>query len=205
MKNMKRSVALLVAIALLIGCAAGGTMAWLTMKTQDVVNTFTVGNIDITLTESDADVDIDDDGDIDNDDNVGDFNNNSYKMVPGAEIAKNPTVTVEANSEACWLFVKVDKSENFNTYMEYAMATGWQELSGETGVYYREVVASSSDQPFGVIQGDKITVKNILTKSDMDAASNQTLTFTAYAIQHEGFDTVADAWNEAKSAPVYIP
>ena len=43
MKNMKRSVALLVAIALLIGCAAGGTMAWLTMKTQDVVNTFTVG------------------------------------------------------------------------------------------------------------------------------------------------------------------
>ena len=56
MKNMKRSVALLVAIALLIGCAAGGTMAWLMMKTDSVVNTFTAGDINITLTESKYDV-----------------------------------------------------------------------------------------------------------------------------------------------------
>ena len=47
MKNMKRSVALLVAIALLIGCAAGGTMAWLMDKTTAVTNTFVAGNINI--------------------------------------------------------------------------------------------------------------------------------------------------------------
>ena len=52
MKNMKRSVALLVAIALLIGCAAGGTMAWLTMQTGTITNTFTVGDINITLDET---------------------------------------------------------------------------------------------------------------------------------------------------------
>ena len=52
MKNMKRSVALLVAIALLIGCVAGGTIAWLVDTTGNVTNTFVAGNIDITLDES---------------------------------------------------------------------------------------------------------------------------------------------------------
>ena len=72
MKNMKRSVALVVAIALLIGCAAGGTMAWLTMKTPDVVNTFTTSDVSITLTETDAIKD-----------RSGNWVN-EYKMVPGA-------------------------------------------------------------------------------------------------------------------------
>ena len=47
-----KALALVLAVVLLVGAAIGGTVAWLTDKTGDVVNTFTVGNIDIELAES---------------------------------------------------------------------------------------------------------------------------------------------------------
>ncbi|MBO5301957.1 MAG: hypothetical protein J6A81_07070, partial [Peptococcaceae bacterium] len=80
MKNMKR-IALVVAITLLLGCAIGGTMAWLIDDTDPVVNTFTSSDVEITLDESDVDNSTDDkDRDT----------SNSYKMVPGATITKDP-------------------------------------------------------------------------------------------------------------------
>ena len=100
------------AVVLVLCCAVGGTLAWLTQKTDAVVNTFTVGDINITLTETERE----------------------YKMVPGNTIDKDPTVTVQAGSEACWLFVKVEKSANFDTFMTCAMATGWTALAGQEGV-----------------------------------------------------------------------
>ena len=195
MKNMKRSVALLVAIALLIGCAAGGTMAWLTMKTAPVVNTFTVGNIDITLEETGAAL---------NDDE--DKYEKSFKMVPGAEIAKDPTVTVKKDSEACWLFVKVDVENNTKPYMTYAIDEGWTLL--ESGVYYRAVDATTADTPFPVLKDNKVFIPNTLTKTDMQTAKSAapTLTFTAYAVQSDNLEdtdengtTANEAWTLANS------
>ena len=54
------------AVVLVLCCAVGGTLAWLTQKTDAVVNTFTVGDINITLTETERE----------------------YKMVPGNTIDK---------------------------------------------------------------------------------------------------------------------
>ena len=42
----------LLALVLVVGCAVGGTIAWLTAKTDPVVNTFTYGKINIALTET---------------------------------------------------------------------------------------------------------------------------------------------------------
>ena len=114
--------------ALLLFCVVGGTIAWLKTQTDAVVNTFTAGDIDITLTETDRE----------------------YKMVPGTTIAKDPKVTVEADSEDCWLFVKVDKTDNFDSFMTYAIADGWEALSGEDGVYYREVKTTDAEREFSV-------------------------------------------------------
>ena len=55
--NRRRSVSsrafiALLALVLVIGCVAGGTVAWLVAKTEPVVNTFTYGNINITLAET---------------------------------------------------------------------------------------------------------------------------------------------------------
>lgn len=135
----KKTLALVLALTLLVAGVVGGTLAWLTDQTAEVKNTFTVGDINIGLTETTAD----------------------YKMVPGNTIAKDPTVTVKANSEACWLFVKVTESANLDDFITYAIATGWTEL--EAGVYYREVPASAADQTFSVLAGDAVTVKNDVT------------------------------------------
>ena len=72
----------------------------------------------------------------------------SAKIIPGDDIEKDPKVTVKANSEACWLFVKVVKSGNFDSFMTFEMADGWIALSGYAGVYYRNVDATNADTGF---------------------------------------------------------
>lgn len=184
--NRRRSVSsrafiALLALVLVIGCVAGGTVAWLVAKTDPVVNTFTYGNIDITLTETTG---------------------TSYKIIPGTDITKNPKVTVKGGSEACWLFVKVEESGTFVAdKVTYAIDKDWTALEGEKGVYYRKVAAVTADTDFSVLEGNKITVKDTLTKGDIKdiAATNPTLTFTAYAVQKENITTAADAW--AKVTP----
>ena len=64
MKNMKKSIALVLALVLVVGGVVGGTIAWLTDETEEIKNTFTVGNIDIELAETTT----------------------NYKMIPGETI-----------------------------------------------------------------------------------------------------------------------
>ena len=47
-----RALIAVLALTLLIGCSLGGTIAWLMDKTETVTNTFTVGDINIDLTET---------------------------------------------------------------------------------------------------------------------------------------------------------
>lgn len=179
----KKSLALVLALAMIVVCVVGGTLAWLTATTSEVKNTFTYGDINITLVESE---------------------NLDLKMVPGYTITKDPTVTVVKDSEKCYLFVKVDKSANFDNFMTYTMATGWTQGDGTnipSNVYYRVVENSTTNQTFGVLKNDQVTVKDTVTKADMNALTadtQPTLTFTAYACQYmknntESF-TAAEAW-----------
>lgn len=179
MKNRRnvsnKTVAILLALVLAIGCAVGGTLAWLISQTAPVVNTFTYGDINIGLTETTG---------------------SDYTITPGVDIKKDPKVTVKANSEACWLFVKVEEQGTFVAdKVTYEIANGWTALTGHTGVYYREVDAVTADTPFNVLEDDKVTVSDTLTKEDIKGiATNPTLTFTAYAVQKDGIHTAADAW-----------
>lgn len=183
---MKKKATIAVTALLLVLCfAIGGTLAWLKAETKSVVNTFTYGDINITLTEE-----------------AGKDSDYEFKMIPGNDITKDPTVTVEANSEACWLFVKVEKSGNFDTFMTYEITEGWTQLKEDTEgaaitdlVYYREVNAETAKDgtSYKVLKGDKVTVRDSVKKSDMEAIKNgivakPTLTFTAYAVQLDGFN-----------------
>ena len=171
-------VVAMLAVTLLIGCAIGGTVAWLTAKTDPVVNTFTYGDINITLSETTG---------------------KDYKIIPGVDIAKDPKVTVEANSEACWLFVKVEEKGTFvANKVTYSIADGWTKGDGTNipeNVYYREVDAVTADTDFAVLEGNKVTVSDTLTKEDIkNITTNPTLTFTAYAVQKDGIADAATAW-----------
>ena len=179
-----RSKALLLALCavLLVAVSVLGTMAYLTSETQVITNTFTVGDINIELTETKPE-------------------SKQAKIIPGVDIEKDPKVTVKANSEACWLFVKVEQTGTFVTdrvtYSVMTGADGWTALTDNPGVYYREVGAVTSDTSFDILENNKVTVSDTLTKADVNniTAENQPkLTFTAYAVQKECIDTAADAW-----------
>ena len=190
-----RGLVLVLALALIVGVAGGATFAWLTAKTDPVVNTFTYGDINITLAESTG---------------------SDYKIIPGVDIGKDPLVTVLAKSEACWLFVKVDE-ENWPelTYVNkdgkavrkvnYDIADGWAKGDGTSipaNVYYRVVNADDANQEFPVLKDNKITVSNTLTKIDINEKLTGTpkLSITAYAIQKDGMDDAAASLIAAHAA-----
>ena len=177
-------VVAMLAVTLLIGCAIGGTVAWLTAKTDPVVNTFTYGDINIELNETKP-------------------ANREAKIIPGVDIEKDPKVTVQKDSEACWLFVKVEEAGTFVAdKVTYSIADGWTQGDGTnipTNVYYREVNAANADTSFYVLKDNKVIVRDTLTKEDIKTitAENQPkLTFTAYAVQKDGIDTVEAAWEK---------
>ena len=191
MKARNRIKPLLTLCCALLLVAAGvfGTLAYLT-GTDTVNNTFTVGNVKITLDEAKVTTD---GTPVEGADRV---KANEYHLLPGHTYTKDPTVTVKANSEACWLFVQVTESTNLKDFITYAIAEGWTEL--EAGVYYREVPASAADQTFSVLAGDAVTVKSDVTRTMLETAKTDapTLTFQAYAIQKDHFATADAAWAE---------
>ena len=183
MKKYAKIAALLMAFVLVIAGTVGVTMALLT-DTKTVTNTFTIGKVAITLDETKGD---------------------GAKLVPGTTIDKDPKVTVIADSEACYVFVKIEKSadiaDKINTtedIVNYTIATGWT-LFAE-GVYYRTVDASDSNQEFGVFANDQVTVHADATADMLTDAKKYTLTITAYACQKENVDDAATAWAALESA-----
>lgn len=199
----KKATIAVVALALVLCFAIGGTLAWLVDKTDKVVNTFTYGDINIDLWENDYNPE---NGILDTSKKV--TSESDYKMVPGNSMPKNPTVTVEADSEACWLFVKVDESSNFDTFMTYAIAEGWTQLTVDAEgnaitdlIYYRKVDATTADTDFTVLENNQVSVKEDVTKEMLNADDfvAPTLTFTAYAVQRDSnITTAAQAWTIAQ-------
>ena len=177
MKNTKKLIVAIAALSILLCCAVGGTLAYLRDVSKTVTNTFTYGDINITLAESE---------------------NLNLKMIPGGTIAKDPIVTVKANSEECYLFVKIDATEKLSDYLSYELADGWIELSSGSGVYYRIVASATTDATFPILKNNQVTVKTTVTKEMMEAVKANAelvkLSFTAYAVQKEGFNTAAAAW-----------
>lgn len=200
---MKKTTVAIIVFGLVLCFTVGGALAWLIDETPSVTNTFTYGDIKIALTET----------------------SQPYEMVPGKVLSKDPKITVTADSEPCWLFVQVNESANLDEFIEYGIAADWQPLSEEAGVYYRYVVANGEEQTFSVLGGsaydtsalsgdwnwseDEVLVKpevekgdlNALDASGVESAAYPTLTFTAYAVQYEGFeDNPTAAWAQITSA-----
>ena len=202
MKNRRnvsnKTVAILLALVLAIGCAVGGTLAWLISKTKPVVNTFTYGDINIDLYEHEYNA---------SENKLGKSEVpkvDNYKIIPGVDLPKDTTVEVKANSEDCWLFVKVEENnwpdlkENDGTTrkVNYAIANGWTALKNQTDVYYREVAANDKAQEFPVLKDNTVTVRDTLTKDEVDQLKGKkpTLTFKAYAVQKDGIADATTAW-----------
>lgn len=207
---MKKKLMTVLALVLVIAMSVAGTYAYLTSQAS-VKNTFTVGKVAITLDEAKTNVDgkkVDANGNIlaeggtdyriPND--ADETNGNSYKLMPGHEYSKDPTVHVVAGSEACYVFVKVeDGLTNIETATEadpsIAMqiaSNGWNHLESVDNVYYKSVDAATAatGTSLVVFNGFKLT-------DDANTTGYETanITITAYAVQQDGFGTALGAWN----------
>lgn len=172
----KKTLVIILALVVTTAATAGSTLAFL-YGTQNVKNTFTYGSITIDLEETDTGLDDDDNPDT-----------NEYTMTPGQDIHKDPKVTVSAGSMDCWLYVELQKSDNFDDFMTYTVADGWEPLADVPNVYCRAVDESAEDQVFNVLQDDVVKMKESVTlgmMSMLTEADYPRLTFTAYAVQRD--------------------
>lgn len=88
---MKKKLTLVVTCVVLVAAMViGGTLAYFTDTTEEKKNTFTVGGVDISLTE-------------DSWKEEGD-----HTLMPGKSFAKDPKITVANGSQDAWVFLKVD-------------------------------------------------------------------------------------------------
>lgn len=195
MKTKSKALLLTLCAVLLVTASVLGTMAYLT-STDEVVNTFTVGSVAITLDETDVDGSTP---------NAERDKANAYKLMPGHTYTKDPIVHVASTSEDCYLFVKVVNEiaaiEGEQTVAAQMVAKGWVAVDGADGVY----VYTQDSAPAVVAGGSNVTVfDNFTISGTVDNATlatynNKTITVTAYAIQADGFadKTASEIWTAA--------
>lgn len=197
---MKKKIAVLCLVVCLLATAIiGGTMAYFTDTTDPVTNTFTVGKVDITLTEPA-------------------WNPANAKLMPGARIVKNPTITVGNDSEDAWVFAEftvgadlldlIETEAGSTTTPVASLLPKW--FSGLTSNY---TVFKSEENPYGsytyiigfnnamsknssVTLFDAVTVPATVTSKMLEDAGQNSLTLTikAYAIQKQNVDTLQAAY-----------
>ena len=168
---MKKPLIIGIAAALVCLLAAGATIAWLTASAE-VTNTFTVGKIAISLDEPLWDAASD------------------HKIYPGAQISKDPTVTVTADSEACYVYVMVDNQINATLASAVALnidTTNWTAIktSGSKTVYrYKAIVPlSDTDTELPEVFTTVTVSSTVVTEDNIDDLDGKTIVIKAYAHQ----------------------
>ena len=184
----KKIVSVCLVVCLLATAIIGTTLAYFT-DTKEVTNTFSSGNVTITLDEAP----VGPDGQATTGNRV---TTNNYKLYPGKEYDKDPTITVASGSEDCYLFVKVEnglaelEAEGETTIAAQMAAKGWTSVTGETNVYMQSGIYSA-DQKAVVFETFTIDAAETATT----LADAEDVVITAYAVQAEGFASAQDAWD----------
>ena len=196
----KKFIIVLVALVLSVTCTIGVTLAWLVSTPDPVTNTFTVGNIEITLDEAPVDVY----GNVVTGERV---KANAYKLVPGQTYAKDPTVHVAANNEKCYVFVKVENGivgfeAGTNTIANQIVTNGWTALDGHAGVYYKVVDANVTGNDAELVVFSQFVIADSVDKTALAGINDNTVVkVTAYAIQYASFETnPTEAWTTVNPA-----
>ena len=209
MKTAKKAMLMTLCAIILVVATVFGTMAYLTSD-DEVVNTFTVGKVEIKLDEAKANTD----GSlVEGADRV---KANSYKLLPGHTYNKDPMVTLLAGSETSYVKMTVTFSKaneldaifapdgaNLTSIFKGYDAANWiakgntKDAAANTRTYefwYKEAVgAPTADVALDALF-DSITVPGSITKEQLADIEGMTITVNAYAIQADGFADAAAAW-----------
>lgn len=199
---MKKSKVLLTlaCAVLLVAASVMGTLAYLTDEDK-VENSFTVGDaVAITLDEAKTDeLGVAVEG-------ADRVQANTYKLMPGHNYTKDPTVHV--TGEDCYVFVTVSngisdiEAEGNSTIAAQMTAKGWKAVEGYESLY---IYATGEDDKTAVskttdlIVFSSFTVKDDADHDSLEAVKDARITINAYAVQTDGFEgkTALEIWNTA--------
>jgi len=209
----KKIIALALAAAMFALTILGSTFAYLTSETGAVKNTFTVGDVDITIDEAEVDVY----GVKVGDNRVGANAGNTYKLIPGHSYVKDPTVTVVEGSEKCYvrMFVTISDITDVKAvfgavdgkFLPQYFVEGWDNSEWvTTGViteagnvatyefrYATTVDALAGDVVLPALFSE-IVVPDGIANDDLAKVADMEINVYAQAIQADGFDTPEAAW-----------
>lgn len=217
MKKTKVVLAMVCAV-LLVAASVMGTLAYLTSTTDAVTNTFTVGvGVKISLDEADVTelgvkettAETDEEG---NNKLAARVKQNSYKLIPGHTYVKDPIVHVAADSEECYLFVKVVNNistieATASTIANQMAAKGWVAVTGVSNVYVYVGTDSGASEanPKAATPGtdypvfDNITIDGTQTSTSLTSYASKNIVINAYAIQTDGLTekSASELWTAA--------
>lgn len=208
---MKKALTVIFAFILVVVISVTGTMAYLT-STDVAKNTFTVGDVKITLDEAE----VGEDGQAITPENR--VAKNKYHILPGQSYDKDPQVHVDAKSEDCYVRVFVDVSKLAELkaiypkadYADYyygdmfkveKLISGWDKtvwpcVGCEGTVYeFRYNGIATAGQDLDKLF-TKVVVPGDITNTQLATLEGLEINVTAQAIQAAGFSTAALAWAE---------
>ena len=187
-KKILKVLALVACAVLLVVGSIAGTLAYM-KDSVTVQNTFTAGNVSITMDEAVVDKYGDPTGGRTDE-------GNEYKLIPGHEYTKDPVISVESGSEECYVFFKLDNGlvdTEGNSIATFNIDTTiWKLVAGKTNVYYYDGTLNA---------GDTCTAfTKFVIDEDAPVANyeGKNVTVTAYAVQADGFDDANAAWTAAE-------
>ena len=211
----KRFVAILLCVTLVALAAIGATFAYLT-STATVNNTFTMGNVKITLDETNV-----------NDPEGDRVTSNTYNVYPGAVVTKDPivhntgkngayvraVVTIEDGMNWLGLYNEnvwtAPQEAAFNAMINNTLGDGWElvdiayDMSGPNHptsdfvatLKYTKVLEAGKDTTAMFSQiafPTKLTGNDVTTRIDQNGEFG--INVVAQAIQADGFDNWEDAF-----------
>ena len=170
--KLNRKWILVMSLVLSVAIATGGTLAYMTATTITLTNTFTLGDVSISLTE--------------------DFVQDS-PMYPGTPVPKEPTITNTGKTPA-WVWMKVKMPADVYPYIKLHMTEpvdAWDVVEDKangvmTILYNSKLAPNGTATPF-----DEVV---LAADANLDNINKFNMDITAYAIQDKPFTSVAQAY-----------
>ena len=182
---MKKTLTIALSMVLVAAIAVTGTLAFLTDKSEVLINKFTFGDTEVEIAEPKWDVALAENG-VDG----------AMKVVPGETVDKDPTVTVKG-SEEVYVYAYVN-----NALAEHvtigAIGANWTAVDGLAGLYRYNTTVTPADggtelEPLF----NTVTISDEITQEELETSNpftDGTITVQAYVHQAaEAGQEVADA------------
>lgn len=213
MFRSKRAIAMVLAVVVSMGLSVYGTVAYLS-DSEKVVNTFTVGKVDITLDETKVDTEGQPTGEAQR------VESNEYHLLPGHSYVKDPTITVKAGSEESYvrMIVTLNKLSEIKAiaaldgedFLPENFVTGWdrsiwipyatsEDTAANTITYefrYCSTVNTKNAEADLVLEPlfKTIEIPGEITGDELATLADLEVVVNGHAIQTYSFASADEAW-----------